>query len=406
MAKPRILWRDLVDETIAGLTAKIGRTIWMVSGTIAGVATLVSIVGLSRTTGNRINENFNALTATEVIVEPETQGNVGGGTVNQSALPWDAEKRLARLNGVVASGTLSALFDLAIHPFPIPDQADPTLPIKAASPGLFRSINAKLLMGRYFDSGHSIRADRVCILGATAAQRLNINRLDTPHTINFARHTYLVIGVIRTDQTSPRAAELYDAVIVPNGTAQRDFQLKAPTSVHIDTARGATRLIESQAPAALNPAAPDRLSARRTSGAPTRLRDQTKQDINFLYLAIGGVVLLLAAAFITALSITSVQERTGEIGLRRALGASQRHITMQFLAECATIGVIGGLTGTAIGIAVTVGTAASRNDTPVLDAWLPIAAAGGGVLLSIVAGLYPAFKAARLEPVDALRSST
>ncbi len=406
MAKPKISWRDLLDETIAGLTAKLGRTIWMISGTVAGVATLVSIFGLSRTTSNRINENFNALTATEVIVEPETSGNVGGGTTKQSAIPWDAEKRLSRLNGVVSVGTLTTIADYPIHPFPVADQADPNLPVKAASPGLFAAINAQLLTGRYFDQGHSNRADRVAVLGATAAERLNIKRLDKPRTINFHKHAYLVLGVLQIDQTTPRAADLYDAIIIPNGTARTDFALKAPGSVHIDTARGATRLIETQAPAELNPSSPELLTARRTSGAPTRLRDQTKQDINYLYLAIGAVVLLLAAAFITALSITSVQERTGEIGLRRALGASQRHITLQFLAECATIGTIGGLLGTAIGIAVTVGTAWIRKDTPVLDTWLPFAAAGGGIFLSVIAGIYPAWKAAHLEPVEALRSST
>ena len=100
----------------------------------------------------------------------------------------------------------------------------------------------------------------------------------------------------------------------------------------------------------------------------------------------------------------SVIERTGEIGLRRALGASRRHIAQQFLVESGAMGVAGGILGACIGTLVVVAVSAHNTWTPVLDPFVPLAAPLVGGLTGLISGTYPALRAAYLEPVDALRA--
>ena len=123
----------------------------------------------------------------------------------------------------------------------------------------------------------------------------------------------------------------------------------------------------------------------------------------FLLLAI--VSLVVGAIGIANVTLVTVMERTGEIGLRRAVGARRRHIAIQFLGESAVIGLVGGVIGASIGLIIVVSVSAIKNWTPVLDPWMPLAAPLLGAVVGLVAGLYPAIRAARLEPVEALRSA-
>ena len=106
------------------------------------------------------------------------------------------------------------------------------------------------------------------------------------------------------------------------------------------------------------------------------------------------------------MTLVSVIERIGEIGLRRALGAGRRHIALQFLTESTILGVVGGIVGAALGILLIVAVSAVQQWTPVLEPWVPLAAPLLGALVGLLAGLYPALRAASMEPVDALRAGT
>jgi ABC-type antimicrobial peptide transport system permease subunit len=130
-----------------------------------------------------------------------------------------------------------------------------------------------------------------------------------------------------------------------------------------------------------------------------------ESDINALFLVLGGVALLVGAIGIANVTLVAVLERVGEIGLRRALGAARRHIAAQFLVESTAMGLVGGIIGASLGVLVVVGIAAARTWTPVLDPWVPLAAPAIGAVTGLVAGLYPAWRAASLEPVEALRAA-
>jgi ABC-type antimicrobial peptide transport system permease subunit len=211
-----------------------------------------------------------------------------------------------------------------------------------------------------------------------------------------------VIGIISGAQ---RRRELLDAIVVPEGTAKARLGLEAPSSLIAETDVGAAGQVANQIPLALSPNDPDLVTA--TAGwEPSDVRRGVSEDVSALFLVLGGVALLVGMLGIANVTLVSVLERTGEIGLRRALGAGRRHIAAQFLTESALLGTLAGMVGSATGVVLTVVVAANRGWTPVLDPWLPLVAVLLGAVAGLLAGAYPAWRAARLEPVDALRSAT
>jgi hypothetical protein len=373
-----------------------------VLGTVVGVAALVATLGLSKTAGNQIVGRFDELAATNIVVTPKAQRP----GVSLKVLPFDAEARLGRLNGVVAAGTLADVNlrgDL-VRAAPINDpqgQTEFQLPVKAASPGLFRAVRATVATGRLPDAGHSERADRVVVLGPNAADRLHVTRVDNQPAIFIGDRLYVVIGILSGVERQP---SLLGSVVMPEGTAQQHYGLAAPGVVQVETRIGAASLIARQLPLALNPAEPKALKVVAPP-EPRRARAGVQSDLNSLFLLLGGVSLLVGAIGIANVTLVSVLERVGEIGLRRALGAARRHIAQQFLLESTALGLVGGLLGAALGTIVVVVVAASRTWTPVLEPWVPIGAPLLGGVVGLLSGAYPSARAAALEPVEALRST-
>jgi macrolide transport system ATP-binding/permease protein len=394
---------DLFAEAIAGLLARPARVGLTVLGTVIGVGALVATLGLSKTAGSQIVGRFDALSATDVVITPSTRGGGTHGVV----LPWDAEARLLRLNGVLAAGTLADVNVRGelVRSVPVNDPlvaGAVQLPMKAASPGLFRAARARLQAGRFFDIGHSERADRVLVLGANAARRLGIDRVDQQPAVFVGDRLYTVIGLLAGVR---RQASLLGAAIMPEGTARREFALQAPGLVQVETRIGAVELIVRQAPRALSPGDPGLLRVAAPPD-PRELRGAVQGDLNALFLLLGGVSLLVGAIGIANVTLVSVLERVGEIGLRRALGAGRRHIAGQFLLESTAMGLAGGMIGASAGTLVIVAVSAANTWTPVLDPWVPLGAPLLGAVIGLLSGTYPALRAAALEPVDALRAGT
>jgi macrolide transport system ATP-binding/permease protein len=401
----RLALRDLLGEAAAGLLARPARMGLTVLGTVIGVGALVATLGLSKTAGNQIVGRFSEVAATDVVVSP-VPGALGGRAAKE-AIPWDAEARLLRLNGVAEAGTLSDVNvrGALARSVPINDplgQTEIQLPVKAASPGLWGAVRARLAAGRFPDAGHSVRGDRTAVLGMNAARRLGVSNLDQQPAIFIGDRLYQVSGLVRSVQ---RQSSLMGSITIPEGTARREFGLTAPASVQVETDIGAVEVVARQAPRALSPSDPALLRVAAPPD-PKTLRAGVENDLNALFLLLGGVSLLVGALGIANVTLVSVLERIGEIGLRRALGAARRHIAAQFLVESAAMGLLGGIAGASLGTLVVVGVSASRTWTPVLDPWMALAAPLAGTAIGLLSGMYPSLKAAATEPVEALRAGT
>ncbi len=394
--------RDLINEAVAGMFARPGRMALTVLGVVIGMSALVATLGLTRTAGNRIISQFDQLAATELFVT--ARPGAASGLIDPRAMPWDAPSRLLRLNGVVAAGTMSDV-DVGnelVSSSPVKDPLNPSafkLAVRAASPDLYRAVRAELETGRFPDAGHSTRGERVAVLGPDAAVRLGITQLERLPAISIGDQLYMVVGILRDVGRRP---EILGSVIIPEGTARRYFGLAGPGLVVVETRIGAAYLIADQSSLALRPDDPRALKVQ-VPLEPKRVKDEVQADLSVMFLMLGGLSLIVGALGIANITLVGVMERTGEIGLRRAIGATKAHIAAQFLVESASMGVIGGIIGAAVGVLIVIGVSAIQVWTPVLDPLAPMLAPVVGGVIGVLSGIYPAMRAAKLEPAEAFR---
>lgn len=402
----RFTFQDLVAEATSDIGSRPARLVMTILGTVLGIASLVATIGFAQTAAAQIASQFDGAAATRVVV---TAATAQSGSQNQSVaagrLPWDSPDRVAYLAGV-ESATLLGEVELTegetITAVPVNDPsaaavASPRL--FSTSPDLLDTAEGGLVTGRFFDAGHDVRADRVAVLGKRAAERMGINRVDSQPSVFIGGVAYAVIGIV---DGMERRSELQDAVIIPTGSARADFGLLAPSELDIRIVVGAGPQVAEQAVLALQPDDPESLEAKAPSGS-SDLSQSVQSDVNVVFLILGVIALLAGGLGIANVTLLSVMERIGEIGLRRALGATRRQIGAQFMVESIVIGFIGGLIGSALGIFAVIAVAVVQGWTPVTDPLIAVAGAILGAVVGWGSGWYPARRAARVEPVAALR---
>ena len=402
MSRLRVL--DLIDESLLGISAKPARLALTMIGTVVGIAALVATVGLGQTAAGQIAERFDAVAATRIVVSVKGSAQSRPEDFTAPTLPWDAADRVLRLSGVAAAATYTKveLDTEKVSGIDLLDPSGPALldvPVIAGTTGLLETEGGRMLDGRMFDAGHDARSDAVVVLGIKAAARLNINRVDARPSIFIGDNAFAVIGII--DEVN-RRGDLLESAIIPNGTAARYFDLAAPDQLDIRTEIGAAQQVGAQAPIAVAPNSPATINTQ-VPPKPGRLGSAVQGDVNALFLAFGAVALIVGGLGIANVTLLSVMERTGEIGLRRAVGARRRHIAAQFLIESAVTGLLGGLIGAALGIVAVVGVCVAKDWTPILDVRVALFAPLIGGLIGLLAGGYPAIKAGTIEPITALR---
>jgi putative ABC transport system permease protein len=398
--------QDLLLEATSGIGARPLRLVMTTLGTVLGIGSLVATLGFAQTTAGQLARQFDAVAATQLVITPATARTGGGDTVATARLPWDAPARVERLAGVGHAALLApvGIGDGTVTAVPVNDPSAPATaapPVVAASAGLLDAVGGRVVTGRTFDAGHDARGDRVALLGARLAGRLGVARVDRQPSIFIAGLPYAVIGVV--DDLQGRG-DLRDAVVIPIGAARADFGLAAATELRVVIAVGAGPQVARQAAVALSPQAPESVDVAAPAGR-SELSAAVQADVNLVFVVLGLVALLAGGAGIANVTMLGVLERTAEIGLRRALGATRRQVAAQFIAESVLIGLLGGLIGSSLGVFAVVGVAAVQQWTPIVDTPLALAAAGLGAVVGLAAGWFPARRAARIEPVSALRGS-
>ncbi|MFB7867998.1 ABC transporter permease [Streptomyces sp. NPDC056069] len=397
-----IALRDLMSEALTGILQRPARAILTALGTVLGVGAFVAILGLTATASSQIDARFSVLTATEVTVEDVAKES---NHFADPAFPADADERAGRLPGVREAGvfwTVRTDTRTTVRPsLAATSDSGETTSVMAVSPGALRAAVPHLAQGRIYDEFHEQRAEPVAVIGSAVAAQLGITTLTAQPAVFIGEQPFTVIGIVDDVE---RKAELLLSVAIPRATAEAIWgpPRDEPASMLISTKIGAAAQVAHQIPIALRPDHPEYLKAIPPPD-PRSLRSGVNNDLSQLFLLLAAICLIIGAVGIANTTLVAVLERTGEIGLRRALGARAHHIVAQFLSESAALGTLGGIVGTSLGTLTVVAVAVAREWTPVIHPVTVAAAPGIGLLTGIVAGLYPALRASQIQPVEALR---
>ena len=281
----------------------------------------------------------------------------------------------------------------------VPSEETGGIGVDAAGDNLPEVVGTSMASG-HFLSALSGRFPEV-VLGAQAASVLQINRVGGHLMVYLGNTWFTVIGILKPvvlDST------LDSTVFISLPVAERLFQLQPnPTEIYVRANQNHVIAAANLLAATADPQNASAVDVNRPSDV-LKARAAAKGQFTTLLLGLGAVALLVGAIGIANIMVISVLERRGEIGLRRALGATKRHISLQFLSESALLAAFGGVGGLLFGAIATWFYALSKNQPFVVPTWALIAAPAGGFVIGAVAGLYPAAKAARLSPTEALRA--
>ena len=389
----------LIDAGRATFSRPV-RSLLTASGTLLGTGSLVCILGVSWSSELAIQQSLEELevdrfTVVERLLEPDAQ---------PQGLASAVEK-LEDLNGVTAVGRtapgvrgLQVRSRLAGAPG-VPEWI--AVDIRAANTSHFLVSDASIDVGRFFDEGHEIRNDAVAVVGRSAAERLGIVEPGARSWLDLGDARLEVIGIIGDSPGDPGLSGL--AIVVSFRTADSLGVSLGQERLTVVTEPGVAGIVAVQAARAIDPVQPERLQVALDS-EPTGVVDEIAANLQLTVVAIASIAMLTGAFGIASSSAVAVLERTGEVGLRRALGASPQSIAALFMVEAGMIGLLGGIVGTVAGLAVVAVVAAQSGWIPVVEVWLLAAAPSAALVVGALAGLIPAVRAARLLPVDALRS--
>ncbi|HEY1616046.1 MAG TPA: ABC transporter permease [Streptosporangiaceae bacterium] len=410
----RLSARDTAAEAVAGIVQRPGRAALTMLGTVLGVGAFVAVLGLTATGGGQISRQFTVLEDTTVTAADNGPANdvAAPGTNPAPGFPADADAIADRIHGVVCAGVWWPVLLPAGASFTgsqaLSATSSQTVTMLAASPGAVRAMGLKLVAGTPLTSYENDTGQYVAMLDTSTAAALGISasRLASHPAVFVDGIAYTVTGIYSSAQ---RVVTDESAMLIPERTAlaaygnpepgigdQNEAQLVVATKV------GAARAVAGQLAAAELPTDPSRLVVT-SPASPQSLQGEVKGDLAGLFLILALVSLLIGAVGIANTTLVAVLERTEEIGLRRAVGARPRHIAAQFLAESTALGTLGGLIGTCLGVGTVVIFAATRDWTAILNPAYTLPAPLIGSVVGLLAGAYPAMRAARTSPLAALR---
>jgi putative ABC transport system permease protein len=389
-------WRELLGVAWNGLSARKIRTALIMLGPIVGVAAMVGAVGLTESAKGDLKAKLAALGTNLITVE-------AGGTFGQQnpTMPKDAVHRVKQLQSVTRASAVGEVSGVLTIPHAGAEkyyEAFP-VPVLAADDALPGALEVKMQSGRWLRESDRLNHARAAVIGEGLAKEYGVIPGEI-RTLRLNNVDYGIVGVLSSVALDP---SLDNAVFVTQWGAKHDFGTEGkPTKLYVRAATGETEATSKAIPTAINLGGPDQVSTKIPSDAlaASAQADETLQQTavfaGILALAVGGI------GIANVMSISVIQRST-EIGIRRALGHTRSTIALQFLLEALFIGILGGLAGVFVGVAVVYLVSAFAGWTVVIDYGRMPLWVGLAVGVSVAAGLYPSGKAARLEPLETLR---
>ncbi len=392
----RLLPIDVVRLAAYGLRARPLRVVLSALGIAIGIAAMISVVGISTSSRAQLNLLLSELGTNLLSAGPGT--SMFG---EAATMPPESIAMIGRIAGGEAVTAIGQLADAKIYRTDrIPEAQSGGLSVFAAKLDLLDAVSAEIAAGAWLNEATTTYP--AVVLGARAATRLGIGPALIGQPVWLGGGWFTVVGILAPVPLVP-ALDVSALIGWPAGERYLDYEGDT-TTLYVRTDPAAVDAVRELLARTANPERPNEVDVSRPSDA---LAAEAAADVAFtgLLLGLGAVALLVGGIGVANTMVISVLERRAEIGLRRSQGATRGHIRIQFFGEALLLALLGGGSGILIGWLVTLAYAR-------LQGWpadLPLWAAGGGMaatlLIGGVAGLYPAIRAARLAPTEALSAA-
>jgi putative ABC transport system permease protein len=396
IAPARLPPSQLVGTALQGPRTRRLRSALSALGIAIGIGAMVAVVGVSASAQANLLSEIDALGTNLLTVTPG-QTFLGANEV----LPDTSVPMIDHMEQVDSDVAVYQVASANVYRSPlVPPSETGGIGVDAAADNLPGVLGTSMASGHFLDA----IGDRYpeVVLGAQAANVLQISRAGGHVLVYLGNTWFSVVGILDPVLLD---SSLDSDVFISLPVAERLFKSQPnPSEIYVRANVNAVNQVSGLLAATTDPQQPDGVQVSRPSDA-LQARAAAKGQFTTLLLGLGAVALLVGTIGIANIMVISVLERRGEIGLRRALGATKRHIWAQFLAESAVLAVIGGIGGLLIGAGATALYAQAKHEPFVVPLYALIAAPAAGLVIGALAGLYPAIKAARLSPTEALRAT-
>jgi putative ABC transport system permease protein len=404
-------WWQTIRVALRALVRNKARSLLTTLGVVIGVGAVICMMGIGEGAKARVSQAFAAMGTDLLIVQPgsSTSGGVRGGAGSMPTLTWDD---FAALKDEVPSVKTAAPV-LRSSQAVVAEDLNWTTQVYGTTPEYFDVRSWKTSKGAVLTQGDIDGAAKVVVLGQTVVDKLYGPTADPiGSTVRIGTSPYEVVGVAARKGQSPTGQDYDDCVFIPFTTfaskVQGGLGKYLQGTIYVQAVPNGTQRAQAEITALFR----DRHHLARSDDDDFQIRNLSEiagaqeegtKTMTTLLASVAAVSLLVGGIGIMNIMLVSVTERTREIGIRMALGAKPTDILLQFLLEALVLSIGGGLIGIGIGTS-TAGYLAAKFSWPVLiEPQVVFLSVGFSALVGIVFGLYPAHKASRLDPIEALR---
>jgi ABC-type antimicrobial peptide transport system permease subunit len=397
---------------LRALTANLLRSVLTMLGIIIGVGAVITMLAVGRGATERVQEQIKGLGSNIVLVVPGSLSAAGvrlGAQTRSRFTEEDAEALAREVPEVQVAAPSSRTTAQAVA-----QSANWNTTIFGTTNDYLEAREWPLAAGRLFEAAEQQGSAKVAWLGQTAARELFADDDPLGQTVRVRGVPFTVVGVLAAKGQNAVGQDQDDIVIVPMSTfrnrivecrRQRASHLVHPRQGARRGRHGAGRGVHQQLlrQRLRCPSAATTTFSIRNLSEMLQAQEASSRVMTALLAAVAGVALLVGGIGIMNIMLVSVTERTREIGLRMAVGARGRDILAQFLIESVTLSLVGGAIGVALGVLATWAVERATGWSAVMEPWSVLLAVGFAGLVGVFFGYYPARRAARLQPIVALR---